>query len=162
MEPRELGQLATPVPVVDLDRLDANISRVADYAAAHRLALRPHVKTHKSAHVAALQIGAGASGVTCATPREAEEMRAATDDILVAYPMIGTGRADRVARLAANARISVMLDSVESVDAFVQALEHVNAHADVLVEIDAGMRRTGESTWKSRTSRSSRPGPTRR
>ena len=69
-----LEQLETPVPVVDLDRLALNLDRMAAYATLHGLRLRPHVKTHKSPHIAAQQLRLGAIGLTCATLREAEVM----------------------------------------------------------------------------------------
>jgi len=79
--PSDLAAVETPAVVVDLDRLDANLSRAADYAATHGLALRPHVKTHKSPFVAEAQLRLGAKGLTCATPREAEVMSEVSDDV---------------------------------------------------------------------------------
>src|SRR4051794_39666079 len=70
--PHHLSAIETPAIVIDLDRMDRNLARVAEYAAAHGLALRPHVKTHKSPFVAEAQLRLGARGLTCATPREAE------------------------------------------------------------------------------------------
>src|SRR5688500_14457994 len=107
--------LETPVPLVDVDRMERNIRRVADYARQHGLALRPHVKTHKSARVAAAQVAAGAPGLTCATPREAEVMQEVSDDLLVAYPPVDPQRARRIAALTAN-RVTVALDSVEAIE----------------------------------------------
>src|SRR5581483_872722 len=63
-----LDELETPVPVVDLDRLERNLARTAAYAKQHKLALRPHVKTHKAPFVAERQVQSGARGLTCATP----------------------------------------------------------------------------------------------
>ena len=37
--PSDLAAVETPALVVDLDRLDANLARAADYAASHGLAL---------------------------------------------------------------------------------------------------------------------------
>ncbi|MCU0626911.1 MAG: alanine racemase, partial [Gemmatimonadaceae bacterium] len=68
--PYTFVDLETPVPLVDLDRLAHNLDRMAAYAALHSLALRPHVKTHKSTRVAVEQLRLGAQGLTCATPRE--------------------------------------------------------------------------------------------
>src|SRR5262245_40225111 len=108
--------LETPIPVVDLDRLARNLDRAAEYATRHHLALRPHIKTHKSPRLAAEQIKRGAVGVTCATPFEAEVMSSVCDDILVAYPPVGSGRAERLAALPANTRVIVALDSVVAVE----------------------------------------------
>ena len=47
----------TPYLRVDLDRLRRNVRRAAEWAATHRVALRPHAKTHKSPEIARLQLG---------------------------------------------------------------------------------------------------------
>ncbi len=39
-----VDELETPVPVVDMDRLEANISRLQAYLDEHRIANRPHIK----------------------------------------------------------------------------------------------------------------------
>src|SRR5947199_6514793 len=91
-----IADLETPMPVVDVDRLARNLDRAAEYATAHRLALRPHIKTHKSPRIAGEQLKRGAVGLTCATPREAEVMSEVCDDILVAYPPVGAHRAARL------------------------------------------------------------------
>src|SRR6185295_2527841 len=66
------ASLNTPVLVVELDVLKANIARMAEFARKNRLALRPHAKTHKSGDIARLQVEAGAVGVCCAKIGEAE------------------------------------------------------------------------------------------
>ena len=43
----QLRDLDTPALVVDLDRVEANISRYQHYLDAHAIAGRPHIKTHK-------------------------------------------------------------------------------------------------------------------
>ena len=53
-----IAELETPIPVVDLDRLARNLDRAAAYATAHGLALRPHIKTHKSPRIASEQLRA--------------------------------------------------------------------------------------------------------
>ena len=99
--------IETPAAVVDLDRLDRNLQRAAEYASAHGLALRPHVKTHKSTGVAAAQLRLGAQGLTCATPFEAEVMAAVCDDLLLAYPPVGRPRAERIAALPSRVRLTI-------------------------------------------------------
>ena len=137
--------LETPVPLVDLDRMDRNIRRVAAYAREHGLALRPHVKTHKSPRVASAQVAAGSPGLTCATPREAEVMQEVSDDLLVAYPPVDPGRAARIARLRAR-RVTVALDSVEAVDAIASAAIDAGRTIHVYAEMDLGMHRVGVPT----------------
>jgi len=53
-------RLATPALVIDRDALDRNLARMAEFARAHGIALRPHAKTHKSVDLARRQIAAGA------------------------------------------------------------------------------------------------------
>ena len=94
-----LDALETPAVVVDLDRMERNLDAASKYATAHALALRPHVKTHKSPMIASAQLARGARGLTCATPFEAEIMASVCDDLLVAYPPVGAHRARRLAEL---------------------------------------------------------------
>lgn len=139
-------QLDTPTLLVDLDRMDANIRRTAAYATSHGLHYRPHVKTHKSSWVASQQLAAGALGLTCATPREAEVMHGATTDLMLAYPAIGKARIARVAALAATSQLRVMLDSAEAIAALAEAATRAATSIGVIVELDVGMHRTGIAT----------------
>ena len=59
----DLTSVPTPALVLDLDRLDANLRGMQEWADEHRIALRPHAKTHKSPWVAARQIALGAVGI---------------------------------------------------------------------------------------------------
>ncbi len=70
----DLAGLDTPSLVVDEDLLRRNIAEMAAFATSVGVALRPHIKTHKTPQVARLQIGAGAIGITCAKLGEAEVM----------------------------------------------------------------------------------------
>jgi D-serine deaminase-like pyridoxal phosphate-dependent protein len=132
--------------VVDLDRLDANLDRMARYAAEHGLALRPHIKTHKSPRIAAAQIERGAVGVTCATLREAEVMSEVARDVLVAYPVIGESKLRRLVSLPDHVRLTVALDSAAAVEQLAAAAESSGRRVRVYVELDVGMRRVGVSS----------------
>jgi D-serine deaminase-like pyridoxal phosphate-dependent protein len=137
------AELETPAPVVDLDRLAGNIARAARYAADHKLGLRPHIKTHKSPRLAAEQLRAGAIGLTCATPYEAEVMSTVADDLLLAYPPVGSLRARRVAALPEHVRLTVALDSAAAVDDLAAAARSADREIGVDVELDLGMHRVG-------------------
>ena len=144
-----LASISTPALVVDAAQVIRNVARVVAYARGHGLAYRPHVKTHKSSWIGALQVEGGASGLTCATDREAEVMRAASADLLVAYPPVVPARIARLTDLARAARLAVALDSIEAAAGFAEALQAGGARAEVLVEVDAGMRRTGVATARA-------------
>jgi D-serine deaminase-like pyridoxal phosphate-dependent protein len=139
----EIEELETPALVVELDRMHANLDRGANYAREHGLALRPHIKTHKSPLLAAEQLRRGAVGVTCATPFEAEVMSAVSEDVLVMYPPVGRQRAGRLARLAERVRLTVALDSDVAATGLSDAAIAAGSTIRVLVEIDAGMHRVG-------------------
>ena len=141
-----LDELETPAPVVDLDRMERNLDRMAAYASAHEIALRPHIKTHKTPWLAAEQLRRGAVGVTCATPREAEVMSEVTDDVLLAYPTVGSAKARRVAALPTSVRLTVALDSARAADELADAARETGRRAAVLIECDMGMRRVGVQT----------------
>ena len=140
---RDIAQLDTPALLVDIDIMERNLARAATYASAHGLALRPHVKTHKSPHVAARQVALGAAGVTCATPFEALVMSEVTNDILVAFPPVGAQRAARLAALPSAVRLTVALDSPEAVADLAEAASAARRRASVYVELDVGMHRVG-------------------
>jgi D-serine deaminase-like pyridoxal phosphate-dependent protein len=134
-----IEELDTPALVVDLDIMEANLRRVADYAAQHGLRLRPHTKTHKSTLLARKQIELGAAGLTVAKVSEAEIMvNAGTDDLLVAYPVLGAQKLERLRAVAKQTRVTVALDSLEAAQALSAAGEF-----GVLVEIDVGLHRVG-------------------
>jgi D-serine deaminase-like pyridoxal phosphate-dependent protein len=135
--------LETPSLVVDLDRMEGNLDRVAQYAKKHGLSLRPHIKTHKSPLLAREQLERGAVGLTCATPFEAEVMSAVCGDLLVMYPPVGPRRADRFARLAREVRLTVALDSETAARELSRAAQEAGGTVRVLVELDAGMHRVG-------------------
>ena len=133
--------LNTPALIVDVEALERNIARMAAFAAAAGLKLRPHAKTHKSAEIARRQIAAGAVGVCCAKLGEAEALNAAgIEGILITSPVVG---APAVARLVALAgRCPGLLAAVDHPDA-VDALARTGAALTLLVDIDPGIHRTG-------------------
>ena len=59
--PAEIGtpvaDIDTPALVVDLDALDRNIAKMAEFSRTTGVRVRPHAKTHKSAAIALRQIG---------------------------------------------------------------------------------------------------------
>jgi D-serine deaminase-like pyridoxal phosphate-dependent protein len=138
------GELDTPALIVDLDIMERNLRRVADYCASHGLRLRPHTKTHKSIFIARQQLALGAAGLTVAKPGEAEVMLGAEPrDLLVAFPVIGALKLRRLAAVAAITRVTVALDSLIAAQQLSQAAESSGARFGVLVEIDVGLGRVG-------------------
>ena len=143
---QDLADLVTDTPRIVVDRsiLGANIRRMADRAAAAGVALRPHVKTHKMPQIARLAVEAGAVGVQVAKLGEAEVMAdVGFDDILVAYPIVGTVKLDRLTALAGRARVTVSLDSLVAARGISQAMHDRGTTCRLLVEVDTGLHRIG-------------------
>jgi len=134
----------TPIGYLDLGRVRANARRVAAYAGVHGIAWRPHVKTHKSRTVAAIQLEAGARGLTVATLREAEVMSELTDDLLLAYPPVGAAKLERLTRLPEGLDLKVALDAPEVLEALGAAAHRSGRTVGVLVELDVGLGRVGQ------------------
>lgn len=142
-----LAQVLTPMPVIDEDRLAANIARAQTYMDKHGLPFRPHIKTHKIAAVAAAQVAAGAVGINCQKLTEAEGFAdAGFDDILITYNILG---AQKLAGLRALndrvARLTVVADSAVTVDGLAAAFDGAKP-LTVLVECDTGAGRCGVQT----------------
>src|SRR5205814_10168842 len=83
-----------------------------------------------------MQLAAGAIGITVAKLGEAEVLPG--DDVLVAYPIVGSAKTERLQALARQRRVTVVVDSVEAA----RAAQGVGA----LVEVDVGAGRCGVQT----------------
>ncbi|MGH7500732.1 MAG: alanine racemase [Longimicrobiales bacterium] len=142
-EPRTIDALPTPAAIIDIDRVHANLDRMAEYARTHGIALRPHIKTHKTRELAAEQLQRGAAGVTCATLKEAEVMASLASSLLIAYPPVGNARLERLCALPAGIDIRVALDSEPALAGLARAAAAAGREFGVLVEIDLGMHRVG-------------------
>lgn len=135
----------TPALVVDLDRLDRAIERMAMAMAERGVALRPHAKTHKSVAVGRRQIAAGAAGLTVGTIGEAEVFAdGGFDDLFIAYPLVPAGpKAERLRSVARKARLRLGIDSAAGARAIAEALGADVGLVEILVEVDSGGRRSG-------------------
>ena len=139
-----LAQLDTPVAVVDTVRMEANISRLQAYLDTHKLANRPHIKTHKIPAIAQKQINAGAVGITCQKIGEAEIMaRAGLTDILITFNLLGMAKLERLMTLCRTAHVSVTADSMITVIGLSNAAVQHGVVLPVLVEFDTGHGRCG-------------------
>ncbi len=139
-----VADLETPAILIDLDILEANLARMADYAGGHGLRLRPHTKTHKIPELGRRQIALGAAGLTVAKTTEAEVMLAAEPpDLLVAYPVLGRQKLERLMKVAEPTRVTVALDSEIAARQLSDAAKKAGHEIAVLAEFDAGLGRVG-------------------
>jgi D-serine deaminase-like pyridoxal phosphate-dependent protein len=140
-------RFGTPAVVVDLDVVERNIARVQAMCDAAGVALRPHIKTHKSPTLATLQREAGARGITCQKIGEAEVMaEAGHDDILISYNILGEQKLGRLGALLSKAKVTVAADNPTVVAGLPQAAEIAGRALEVVVECDTGRKRAGVAT----------------
>ena len=146
-----VDRIDTPALVVDLDAMERNIARMADFARKHQVLWRPHAKMHKSAEIALLLQRAGAVGACVQKTAEAEALaEGGVRDITITNQVIAHPKLLRVARLAAHlqtqgGRLALAVDSAEGIQRLAEAMAQAapQARIDVLVEIDVGQGRCG-------------------
>lgn len=142
-EPRPLAEIPTPFVVANGPAVRRNVARVASYAAAHGLAVRPHAKTHKSLDVGRMQLEAGAAGLTVAKVGEAEVFAAICADLLLAYPVVDGAKARRLAAVAEGRAVRSVVDSDLGVRVLAEAARERGVEIGLLVDLDVGNGRTG-------------------
>jgi D-serine deaminase-like pyridoxal phosphate-dependent protein len=65
------------------------------------------------------------------------------DDILIAYPVVGAAKLERLCELCRKIRVAVALDSAEVAEAISREARQSGVRVRVLAEMDAGLRRCG-------------------
>lgn len=134
----DLSQLPTPSLVLDRGRLVRNAEAMKRRAADLGVALRPHLKTAKSAEIAALAT-AGA-GATVSTAREAEYLAARGIRDLTLAVCATPDKLDRLGRLADDGvDLTLLTDDV----GVARAIAAHPAPLRALVEVDCGGARSG-------------------
>ncbi len=146
--PAEIGapiaDIDTPALVVELDALDRNIAKMAEFSRQTGVRVRPHAKTHKSPAIALRQVAQGAVGQCVQKVGEAEALaRGGITDILVSNEVVGTRKLRRLAALAQDATIALCFDSAEQVDEASRVAHDFGVTFGALVEIDVGSERCG-------------------
>jgi D-serine deaminase-like pyridoxal phosphate-dependent protein len=139
-----IEDLETPVPIIDIEIVEHNLTRWQARCDALQIANRPHVKTHKLVALAKAQIDLGAKGITVQKLGEAEVMAdAGIEDMLLTFNVVGAHKLERLAALARRTSISVVADSVEVVEGLAHAGCTAGREISVLVECDTGAKRNG-------------------
>ena len=138
-------EIPTPALLLDLDRFERNIAKMAAHVKAVGKKLRPHSKTHKCPEIARRQIAAGAVGICCAKVGEAEVMAASgIRNILVTTEVVGPEKIGRLMGVLDRApETMVVVDNAENIRELGQAMTRAGRVANVLVDVDVGGRRTG-------------------
>lgn len=108
--------------------------------------IRPHIKTHKCKQVVKLLMGRGIGKFKCASVAEVRMLiECGAGDIQLAYPLVGPAIRSLALLLAEHrdAGVSVTVDDPGSAAALNDACKEHDRSVDVLIDVDAGMHRTG-------------------
>jgi D-serine deaminase-like pyridoxal phosphate-dependent protein len=144
-----LKEVDTPALIIDLDALEHNLRRMADYAVRAGVALRPHAKAHKCAEIALRQMALGAVGVCAQKVSEAEALvDAGVRNVLISNEIIAPRKLEHLAALARRATISTCVDDESIVPLLNAAAANAGVTIDVLVEVDVGGARCGQPPGK--------------
>jgi D-serine deaminase-like pyridoxal phosphate-dependent protein len=136
--------LPTPALLLDLDVASRNISQMAEAFGSLPARLRPHVKAHKCAELARLQLESGAAGLTCATVAEvAAFARHGATDLLLANQVASAANLRVLAQAAATATVTLAVESPEQAALASRAAGAAGTELGALIEVDVGAGRGG-------------------
>jgi 3-hydroxy-D-aspartate aldolase len=133
-------QIPTPALLLDLDKFEANLTRMTALVRDRGKALRPHAKAHKCAEIARRQIAAGAIGVCVATLAEAQLMASGgITGLLLTSPVADPLKMARIVEIGAM----VVVDHLQQAEWYQEAARAADRQVEVLVDLDVGDHRTG-------------------
>lgn len=144
-EIENVDEIASPALAFYPERIEENIRRMIRIAGgADRL--RPHVKTHKTPEIVALQVKHGIAKFKCSTIAEAEMSAAAgAREVLLAMQPVGPAIARFFALKEAFPRTTfgAIVDSLDVVETMAKAVAATGMEARLWLDINSGMNRTG-------------------
>ena len=144
------ADLDTPFLAVDLDKMDANVSRISQGTKDFNVQWRPHCKGHKSSVIASRLVQAGAIGATCAKLAEAEVMvRGGITDVLIANLIVGQFKLARLARLCKEGDPIVCIDHLDQANPMNEMMVREGVRCRVIIEVNIGLDRVGCSPEKT-------------
>ena len=148
-----LDEFWTPLTVLDADALARNAATIQAWATAHGMELMPHGKTTMAPALWWLQLDAGATGLTLATPGQVRTARSfGVASIMLANALVAPRALAFIAAELADPNFAFRswVDSIETVEAMERGLAATDAELtrpiDVLVELGAHGGRTGART----------------
>ncbi len=143
-EVENIDELDSPALLIYPDRVKKNLSRILEKIPVQLL--RPHVKTNKIAEVCGLMMESGISKFKAATIAEAEMLAMIkAPDVLLAYAVQGPKikRLIRLIQKYPDTKFSCLIDCTESADTISDAFKGAGLTANVYIDLNVGMNRTG-------------------
>lgn len=139
-----LDQVKTPALILDKSVLNRNCAAMIARMQNHGVRLRPHLKTAKSARVAAAATEGQFGGVTVSTLAEAQYFADhGFQDITYAVGIV-PAKLDALAALQTRgARLTLLTDNLEAARAVGEGADRLDQDFRLLIEIDTGGARAG-------------------
>jgi len=140
----QITDVPTPALILDRRVLTRNCVAMAERMRHHNVRLRPHLKTAKSAEIAALATAGQFGGITVSTLAEAHYFVGnGYRDITYAVGIV-PAKLDEVAEIQqSGAKITLLTDNLDVVSAASERAEMNNTNFHLLIEIDTGGGRAG-------------------
>ncbi len=140
----DLHDLETPALLLDLDSMESNLARMADFCRSQNIRLRPHFKNHRAPALARRQVASGAAGFTCSRLREVEILvQHGFKSILVANEIVSAGKLDALIALSRRADIILAIDDPMQVAELGRLGRKQGCPPSVVIDVDLGLRRCG-------------------
>ena len=139
-----LDTIETPALILDVTKVDRNITRLRGHLADLGVGFRPHVKTAKSIEVARRLFPEGTGPITVSTLAEAEYFAdGGFIDITYAVGLAPEKIARTRALVARGVDLSVLIDSIEQALVLAEMARDGGQMPAVLIEIDCDGHRGG-------------------
>ena len=136
----DLTHIERPVFLVDKRKALLNLARMTQKACASGVDLRPHVKTHQSADIAAWLKDFGIQKITVSSVDMAAYFsRSCWNDIMISVP-VNIHQISRINTLAESMTLHVLVDSAFTAS---QLRKSITRSLHVWIEVDTGYHRTG-------------------
>lgn len=137
-------EIRTPALLLDLDAMERNLRKMADFFSKTSATLRPHSKTHRTPALCRRQLAAGARGICCGNLDDAELMiRAGIRDVLVTREIVSPQDIARVVRLAHDSEIIITVDDAAVAERFSRAAVKDGVRLRALVDVNVRLGRVG-------------------
>lgn len=141
-----IEEIDTPALLVDLDSMESNLRRMADFFRRRPCKVRPHFKNHKSPRLAQRQLENGAIGITCATLREAEILvHHGFKEVLIANELVGESKLMQLAELLHHSSVILAIDEPTVVRDIARVQRNSKVRFEVVVDVNIGLNRCGVS-----------------
>ncbi len=133
-----IEDLDTPTLVLNVDALNRNLERMAADCRAAGIALRPHVKSHKSPWIAGRQVALGAVGVCAAKLGEARVMAEGGVRNILVTTELTPPKIEAALRLMRMADVTFVADDAEVVKEVGRQADREGLEVPMLVDVNIG------------------------